>query len=100
MAASLTEVRTKIDGRWTGKLFKNTNGNFVFEQVRNDIEHDSPKWDDDECVQHLGLFIKNKELVDYDAGFYLIKLALDMLKEEGIKVDASWYEDVEPCSIS
>ena len=97
---ALTEVRTKTEDKWTGKLFKDGNGNYVYEQVRNDIAQDSPKWDDDTCVQHLGLFIKNRELVEYDAGYYLIKLALDMLKEEGIKVDASWYEDVEPCSIS
>jgi hypothetical protein len=98
MANDIVTVGTKVDGKWTGTLFQFSPTTYRFEQVRNDIP--PHKFEDDIHMVQLGLFVRAGALEGYDGGFYLTKMALDMLKEHGVKVDEDFYEDVEPCPLS
>ena len=94
MAKDFVIVGTKVDGKWTATLFRLTSGNYRFEMVRNDVP--AHKFEDDIHMISLGLFVRAGELDGYDGDFYCNATALDMLKERGIKVDESFYEDVAP----
>jgi len=94
MANDCATISTKVDGKWTATLFRLPSGNYRFEMVRNDVP--THKFEDDIHMVSLGLFIRAGQLDGYDGDFYVYKQALDMLKDQGIKVDESFYEDVAP----
>lgn len=85
-------TKTKTEGRWTASIVKITDEFFGFEQKRNDLSPANPPAKDEITLFQLGLIVNGDTLIDYEGSHILSKMALDMLRDEGVLVEDHWYD--------